>query len=377
MNRKFLKITACLAFTALFFLSSCQDSIFEEIRKEVELEDAQISGSVNSIVRFGSDLYLQNGNIWKKESASIDTAHNWNQITKPTSSADYNYVNKLAADSSYIYAQLSLVDEDEDEGENTPAGSEIYYSSDGESWEGPIVFTDSEGSEITNVTNGYAVLFCTNSPMESHRYAYVRFYDSTDSSYTVYQLNGSSVTALSTISSSDYSSSDNGTTSPCYNTKACTYFNGQVYFTSGNAMETNENPSAEATYIYYTYSDNVYYSADGSTWNSVDLDCSTIYSLGLTADYLMAGTADGIEHTALTDGVPDSGTDSFDTNADSTLSSYYEIRCLLVVDSSLEEQGGTIYGTTEYSGSSSSTSATQENTGLWAYFASRDSWNRE
>ena len=51
-------ITTCLIFT------SCFDPIFSDIRNEVPLKEAQISGFINSIVRYKDDIYLQNGRIY-------------------------------------------------------------------------------------------------------------------------------------------------------------------------------------------------------------------------------------------------------------------------------------------------------------------------
>ena len=419
------KILCLAAMPLLLSLFSCQQVIFDEIRKEVKLESAQISGEINSIVRFGDYIYLQNGNIWKK-SATSESAHSWSQASKPAPSADYQYVNRLAADSTYLYAQVTLFDEDTmDDGEIESQGCQLWYSSDGSTWEGPIAFTNSEGTEVTTATSGNVVLFCTNSPKAANRKAYARFYDSTNTSYTVYELNGGTITALTTTASSDYdSSTDYCSTTPAYNTVSCAYFNGEVYFSASKAMTTNESISYEktetdtdgtevtttvgedkdATMLYYaTSDDNIYFTADGTfedyesinttygtelSSNHVDVGCSTINSMSVTKDYLYLGTDDGIEHvpflTSTADGgdtvysaVPYAGTADFSTNADSTLSSYYIVKCVLAMLNSEKESESVIYGTAVFSGSSSSTSATQDNCGLWAYVPSRGKWNRE
>ena len=406
----------------LFSFFSCQEVIFDEIRKEVKLEDADISGDVRSIVRFGDYIYLQNGKIWRKTWSS-ESAHGWTEMSKPSSEADYQYVNRLAADSTYLYAQMTLLNEDSDEGEIVSGGCQLFYSSDGETWEGPIEFTNSEGETVTTFSSGTVPIFCTNAPKAENRYAYARFYDSTDSSYTVYQLNGGSISALTTISSSSDDSYKTCSTTPAYNTTACAYFNDEVYFSSANSMTTNESVSytrteidtdgtevettvgedKDATMLYYSSSDNVYFTMDGTfedyeainsaygtslSANNVDCDCSTIYSMSVTKDYLYLGTGDGVEHAkfltytdsdgkSATSPVPEAGTSDFDSNADSTLSSYYEVYCVMAVSNSLSESESVIYGTTTFSGSSSSSSATQENCGLWAYIPSRGKWNRE
>lgn len=384
MKNSILKSLISLSLLSVFVFTSCQDVIFDDIRKEVKLEDAQITGSVNSIVWFGSDIYTQNGNIWKKSAENLNSAHNWGQTSKPTDvTADYKYVNKLAADSTYLYAQLSLFEADtEDDGENESAGNQIWYTTDGETWSGPISITNSAGTEVSTFTNGRSVLFCTNAYEPSHRIAYLRIYDSTnsDSPYKVYKLNGATVEEV-TIGD------DERSTAPTSSSKSCAWFKGSVYFSS-DAIATNETPAytdsdgntvaaVPATYLYSSSGDEVYYTSDGSDWETADLNCSEIYSMALTKDYLIVGTADGIEHSALTDSIPASGVSDFETNASSTLSSYYEVHVVFTVNPAFYEQDASIYGTTTYSGSSSSTSATQSNCGIWAYFASRSSWNRE
>ena len=145
-------------------------------------------------------------------------------------------------------------------------------------------------------------------------------------------------------------------------------------------MTTNETLDDEASYLYYATGDNVYYSTDASTWTPVDLSCDTILSLAVTQNYLIAGTDEGVVHTPYTTkaendvgGIPTEGTADFDTNADSTLSSYYEVNSVLVIDPSLGEYDGTIYASIDMSG----TSASLNNIGLWSYYAYKGKWNRE
>ena len=138
-------------------------------------------------------------------------------------------------------------------------------------------------------------------------------------------------------------------------------------------MASNETLVDDSTYIYYSSGDNVYYSSDGSAWTSVDLDCDTIYSLCITSDYLLAGTDGGIVHTPLSDAIPSSGTADFSTNADSALSTYYEVYAIMVVNPADAETSATIFATAN----TSSTSASLNNVGLWSYFASEGEWNRE
>lgn len=361
-------------------LCSCSGVIFDSIRDEVKLEDAQISGDVNSIVRFGDKIYIQNGNIWRKDAAS-ESAHGWSRAGKPDAGADYLYVNALAADSTYIYAQMTLLNENNDDGEIQSKGSQIYYSSDGDKWEGPIKLTNAKGEEVSLFKSGYTRLLCTNAPQAAHRKAYLYFSDtSKDSSNPekrVWSLNGASATKL------EAATADNST-SPTAATLSCAWFKGSVYFSSGRAMTTDEGASDDATALYRSSGTKVCWTTDGSTWSEVDVAGSTIYSLSPTKDNLYLGTAKGVEHVLFKkDGsgnwtrALEGKTHDFSTNAASTLSSSYQIHAVLAMKPGSSEADNVIYGTATHTGSSSSTSATQKNVGLWAYIAARGSWNRE
>ena len=64
MKKTFLTIISAII-TCLIF-TSCFDPIFSDIRNEVPLEESQISGFINSIIRYKDDIYLQNGRIYSK-----------------------------------------------------------------------------------------------------------------------------------------------------------------------------------------------------------------------------------------------------------------------------------------------------------------------
>ena len=54
---KKILFTIISAIFAISTFTSCNDPIFPTIRNEVALEEAQISGFINSIVRYEDDLY--------------------------------------------------------------------------------------------------------------------------------------------------------------------------------------------------------------------------------------------------------------------------------------------------------------------------------
>lgn len=93
-----------------------QNTIFSQIEEETELEEAVITGTVNSIVKFGDKLYTCDGNIYSKNIASI---RDWSKSSSPG-----GFISKLAIDASNIYA-LSGTDR---------TSRKLYASTDGSTW---------------------------------------------------------------------------------------------------------------------------------------------------------------------------------------------------------------------------------------------------
>ncbi len=359
-----------LSLLPLFF--SCHGVIFDTIRDEVKLADAVISGDIQDIIRYKDDIYVSTGKIshrsvsLKKDIngkteeecqaakevfvAAADQKSELKSFSSPS-----GYIYSLAADSNNLYA-LSVIIEEDDDGYNVPTKRILWcYTATEEGKEGSwkeIWSKSYDGSK-----DDKAFLFCTNTLKESNRHAYFRYQK------TIYDLTGEEL-------------GDTGMTSDI---NSCTVLGSTVHFSSAYAMTSNETSKDESTYIYRSSGDTVYYSTDGDRWESVDLNCDTILSLAITKDYLLAGTASGIVHTPLKadsngkNAIPSSGNADFDTNADSTLSSYYEVPALLVLDPLQKEISATIFATCL----TSSTSASLNNVGLWSYFATEGEWNRE
>ena len=92
-----IKHTISILFMILL-LASCKNglTIFDQIDQETKLEDAVITGSVNSIVRSGDTLYASDGNIYSKY---VNDVRGWSKITGPGGT-----IIKLAADNDNLYA---------------------------------------------------------------------------------------------------------------------------------------------------------------------------------------------------------------------------------------------------------------------------------
>lgn len=423
-SKNLVFISLLITSLIMSIFSSCDGIVFHDIRKEVKLADAEIGGDIANIIRYQLDgiehIFVSNGTIHTRSvnadenlgDVVIDSKISWSDFSTPG-----DYVYSLAADSSNLYA-ASITIEKDDDGYNVATSRAIYcYDSSEKSW--TVIYSDTYSESVS------LALLCTNTPQPANRKAYLRTAktitvtsDGEETSTTVpvvYELNGTqtilddegaeNISAKYLYKTTDSSTStsypvgelsDTAPTttseisSSLLSASSCASFGGTIYFSSSNSMITNETADDEATLLYYSAGDNVYYKGtvtttttdnDGNTtssktyvdWNSVDLNCDTIYTMAVTANYLLAGTSDGIVHTPLTGGVPAAGTADFSTNADSTLSSYYEVQYILVIDPSLEEYSATIYATSE----TSSTSASLNNVGLWSYYASEGEWNRE
>ena len=82
----------------ILLLASCKNglTIFDQIDQETKLEDAVITGSVNSIVRSGNNLYASDGYIYTKD---VNVVRGWSKIAGPGGT-----IIKLAADNDNLYA---------------------------------------------------------------------------------------------------------------------------------------------------------------------------------------------------------------------------------------------------------------------------------
>lgn len=86
------------ALLMILLLAACKNglTIFDQIDQETKLEDAVITGSVNSIVKSGDTLYASDGNIYSK---NINDIRGWSKIAGPEGT-----IIKLAADATNLYA---------------------------------------------------------------------------------------------------------------------------------------------------------------------------------------------------------------------------------------------------------------------------------
>lgn len=234
--KKLYKYLLCSVFFALLF-SSCYDNVFMAIRKEVKLEDSEVSGFINDIVRFRSDhtftekttaedgtvtetiktqndefLYLPTGIIYYKQISNntensteiLDLTYNdshgtWSKGQSGISGLGYNYygegfdgeyIVKLASNynsdknSSTLYALTVLWEKYDDKGRNVPYRFKLYTLNNvDDSWSfvgenSPITKTFDNyfktGKKDNYGTDLRYQLFCTNTPKVENRRTFMR-----------------------------------------------------------------------------------------------------------------------------------------------------------------------------------------------------------
>ena len=407
------------ALTALTFFS-CRDVIFETIRGEVELDDAKVSGDINSIVRYtmgGTEyLFADNGRLWRKSmdptnktvikinSDGTKTEEKGPSTNNPTDAAPYGgkwyefskkgiaddaHVIHLAADETVLYALTGVLKKDSDTGYNVVTKKTLYYhtSDENDEWQ-EVTFYNSEGERDTTVIAPKlaAQLYCTNSIQKAHRRAYLCLENS-----TIYKLEAGAAKQLKGTGSAtgvlDYPST-NCVSCAWIETSFNTGAEDKVYFSSYAAMITDETSTSEASVMCYGNGSDVYSikndienkfkdcsdPTQAALWNK-SISLSTIYALAYTADHLVAGTKEGLLYATLENDVPKTKVTL--ANTSSTLSSYYRVQNVIAADPAFSATAGDLYAPTIIYGSTTSTGANVKNVGLWSYYPGRNKWNRE
>ena len=442
MKKIFLSISIA---AAVFGFTSCYDAIFYNIRTEVPLEDGVINGYTNSIVRYqepdGTEfLYLQNGNVYYKQ-ISDDTDkkiltknQNHDKWTKDSSAPEgisYSYFDqefsgtyscKLASDSKYVYLLGATPEYDESSSRNILKNFKLYCYSKENGWKSvDAVNTILKKYESTLAEDKYMMdssiqLFCTNTPQNAHRKAYIRigggspYYSwmsdkqTYGSDFTVkdgvmncgiIELNGTDTDIANVVPLGDGKIGTLEKTGAGKDTTSAVYANGKVYFLDYLASSTNETKNKEADYIYLGNGKTLYWFETASVSSVKALDAApvgkstgcadSILSMCVTNDSIILGTyEEGAYRIKTNSGKPETSTSDFTTNADSVMYNPYIVRMLFCTDPSLGEtaDGSALYSALQFRYTESSASASYKNVGLWSYYNSkenghRNNWNKE
>lgn len=207
---KFLSVN----FLSLVFFTGCYDSVFDDIRKEVPLEDSEISGYINDLTRFRSVkddgteaefLILQNGIIYAKQISpagdfkdlSYGESHGkWFKTGSGISALSYDYYGEkfngeyivktaseynVTKNKSTVYALSTKWGKNDDYGRNIPTEFKLYSMDKIDGTWSPISEANiylkncfATGKDSNYGTDLTIQLFCTNTPKRENRRAFLR-----------------------------------------------------------------------------------------------------------------------------------------------------------------------------------------------------------
>ncbi|MDD5929879.1 MAG: hypothetical protein PUC37_08755 [Spirochaetales bacterium] len=398
--------TASLLLICGFLFASCFDPIFFEIRNEIPPEEPTVSGVIQHMVRYTSGgneyiLCVADGGVRYKR-ADNESHGSWDSMGLPFSSLHYDFNSSsfkgeypiaLAADNNNIYlASIKIrpsVNGTNEVYEVTIRSTGTINGSWSEVWsknrsDSSSIFTYNYYSDYVNLNFN---MFCTNSPKNANRKAYFREGDS-----TLYELSGTSKTEITT-------------NNVCLDSNSATKWNsavsfgGETLFFHSGASETNETPTADATKVYYSDDNDLYYSsiaapvkASGATAFARDdfgfsRSATTNYlirSIAVCNDCILMAKGDlregygGISVVSLNaEGVPESDLTNSRTHVDRTISPNYLVPLVFNATPGNNETSSILYATTAIPASGNAINVSYKDIGLFAYFPTRGNWNRE
>lgn len=350
--KKILSLSIILTFAILF--TGCFNPVFNDIRKEVKLNDASVTGSVSHLARvtYGSKEYLFAATgilCFSQLNASTENSDWYSCNISNFSTIKYDAMNRVfsgekiiqvAADSTNVYI---ITEYYESEDEIEVAGRKLYKA--------PIATALSKGSQTWEEIKGSGkspkTIFCTNEEGGSTE-AYVTY---------------TNKETKELLDESDASEQD---------VYGAAKFKDTTVFHKTSAITTNKGGTilyrASKNYGEIDYDDRT----GNSGTTSLELKAK-ILSLAVCGSDLIVGTSQGIKKIRLdASGVPVAVV-HFSTNAESAISKVYEVKCLISVDSTKSDTEGCIYAGVDFTGSGGSF----KNTCLWSYEPSRGNWNRE
>lgn len=393
-------VLASLSAVSLSFMA-CQDPIFYWVDREVEPVEPSVNGCIYDIVRCNLGktdkeyLFVANGEIMYKDVTTPTPAANqrtsqWHKFTEL--GIGNVFISNIAANEKYLYAMTYTFGEDVDEGEEVLKRRDIwYYNPDTGVTDKVKGLPELPGNGLSDCGEYVVTMFSSNAPVVSHRKAFILLGGKKSASGDIYELNGDTATKIYTAATSTTSESYSGEYSKAVNnltasSKGCAYLGDTLWFTSTRAIVNNEwrrfNSSASA--FEEGNADVLYYYESG--WkkregtDSVETGPSLKGSnqCALVEGALFVTTNSGLKKIKVNVDKTLGGVEELSQNGGSTLKSgTYETNGILVLDCKKTESGCEAYVSSDFSGSSKSTSGQMKNVGLWSYYPERANWNRE
>ena len=168
MKKSFKTSFAVFLSVLTFSFLSCNDVIFSDIRNEVKLNDATVSGSIQSIIRYKNNIFVANGRIYCQPKTTT-AAGNWQELSyMPDTTAN---IYNLAADNDCLYA-VSLSYVDDDDGYNVGNERQLWRGTLTEDSDGNITGATWECLLTLDYSSTEFLIFCTNTPLDSNRTAF-------------------------------------------------------------------------------------------------------------------------------------------------------------------------------------------------------------
>ncbi len=340
--------TALSLISATFLFSSCEDihaPIFYYINNEVALEEYGIVGDISGIIKFGGNLYVNSGRIYKKAALQSSVTGKFNQQWSKLGSLPGRMFG-LAADASNLYSIKISFTQNTNAGTNTDTTYELY------------VYNGSTWSKVPGDTSDiHAVIYD-----KYKNKAYARKSDG-----LLYELSASGA-GLQVPGTGIRSVSNEKT------------FTGASAYSASNSLYYFTNASAS----------DIFWNTDNSEGTSkISPSIGKILSLEVTKDYLLVGTervssgsgyrGGGIYRIKINaDGSLESTPTAFSNNAQSLMGTNYSITSIFALNNNENEEATDIYAAANIEGSfGSSSHATFEDIGLKAYYPARGTWNRD
>ncbi len=307
----------------LLFVACSQEPIFWAIAQEIELEEPNVIGNINSIVKLKGNLYTQNGNVYKKD---LNTIRGWTKIDAP------GRVVALASDDNYLYALVAGQTDDE----GLTHAYSLHASNGGN---GNWAKIKESSSAIVLFDNGVI----GDDVNTTGRNAYARI------DGTVYLLSGTTTTEQASTGENAVAAANLGGTDHFSNTRAfCSDGTDTLYSVRDGKVKTSST-NADDSWVDF----------------SVSITDATV--MVYAKDRLYVGTEEGLEQVTLdAEGGNPTSVSNLDSNAEATTGDM-QITSIGYFD---DTDGNAIYAGAieQYS--------TNDN-GLWGYYPSRGNWNFE
>ena len=410
-----------LTFFALSFVACGHEPVFYGIMHDVVPEKATVSGNITTIVRATVNsqeyLFISGGASLAYKPLSSAQHGEWTSanIALPFVHHHYNYfatdtegeghigeqIFRVIADQNYIYLLTSTLKQDNEYGLVIPETINMWacplssiFSGNAADWTNiaanntalfPSRFETSESKFIMDFD-----LFYTNTPNPAHRKAFLSVTDTAAGTYTYYALAGAANPVSQDCSNAIKVLTDSKKILSAF------YVGDTLYFSDSPVVCTNETASANASLACLSgvnssisATEDLYlFKAGDSAAAKFFTAGSPVASLAFTADSLLIGKGSysstytsngGIERILLdaSTGIPGNTTAEFENNATYQFTSSYILMALLCTDPTKKEAEAILYATISYRGSSTSSSASFTDVGLWSYYPARGNWNRE